>query len=250
MTAEIQREKGNSELLHEKKKINTPVLWKPKRLAWLGTQSALCFSSALLIHWQQPKMLSPNIAGLIGRVLHRDFSCQVLRCCSEKSWRKITLKTTFAPVFCEKVQQRLQIKLPNKLLSLKSIPQYRFCFDTLQEFKKKDLLGKSIPEKSADSNLMHWNISCSPHGFPLIFFFLYIIILETTPQHIPFFLIISPLAFPGQEKVFLLAFSHFMLQKPQHRYPGFYLWSTGKAKENSHVLPQHRRCKKNQQQRG
>lgn len=86
---------------------------------------------------------------------------------------------------------------------------------------------------------------------PPHFYFLY---LSYHPKHhfMPplVFLIVSPLAFPGQEKVFVLAFSHFMLQKPQHRYPGFCLWSTGTAKENCHLLPQHRRCKKDQQQRG
>ena len=86
-----------------KKTINGPAPWELKRLAWLGTQGALCFSSALLIHWRQPNMLSPNISGLTDRVLTLGFclqSCQVLL------WEileKITLQTTFAPVFCEKV---------------------------------------------------------------------------------------------------------------------------------------------------
>lgn len=234
-----------------KKKINTPVLWEPKRLAWLGTQSALCFSSALLIHWQQPKMLSPNISSLIGRVLHRDFSCQVLRCCSEKSWRKLHWRQLLPQSSARKCSKGCRLNYQINCCLSKASPSTDFALTLFKNLKRRIFLGKSIPEKSTDSNLMHWNISCSPHGFPLIFFFfLYVIILETTLQHLSFFLIISPLAFPGQEKVFLLAFSHFMLQKPQHRYPGFYLWSTGKAKENSHVLPQHRRCKKNQQQRG
>lgn len=133
--------KGNSELLHEKKKkINTPVLWEPKRLAWLGTQSALCFSSALLIHWQQPKMLSPNISSLIGRVLHRDFSCQVLRCCSEKSWSKLHWRQLLPQSSVRKCSKGCRLNYQINCCLSKASPSTDFAL-TLQEFKKKDLLG-------------------------------------------------------------------------------------------------------------
>lgn len=107
-------EKGNSELLHEKK--NAPVLWEPKRLAWLGTQAALSFSSGFLIHLAAIKHVEPQHFRFPrqGPVLGFCLQCsQVLLC---EILEKMTLKTIFAPVGCEKLQQRLQIQLLNKII--------------------------------------------------------------------------------------------------------------------------------------
>lgn len=99
-----------------KKKINAPVLWEPKRLAWLGTQAALSFSSGFLIHLAAVKHVEPQHFRFPrqGPVLGFCLQCsQVLLC---EILEKMTLKTIFAPVGCEKLQQRLQIQLLNKII--------------------------------------------------------------------------------------------------------------------------------------
>lgn len=61
----------------------------------------------------------------------------------------------------------------------------------------------------------------------------------------------SPLPFPGQEKVLLLACAHFMQpQKSLYRHSVVYLQDVRRAKESAHISPQHGRCNKDKQQRG